>query len=106
MLSRLFRSLDVLLRQKQSLTAKTHQLAQAERRLIDKLSGALAGAGYRVVPRAGGKTVARSVKRLRCPECARTFAHPLPMARHLKATHHSKKTPKKPTARRRRKTSA
>lgn len=115
MLNQLFKSLDVLLRQKHSLTAKAHQLERTERRLIDKLSGTLAGVGYRVVPlaagapaasRSGARPVARSIKRLRCPECDRTFAHPLPMARHLKATHHSRKSAKKAGAKRRREASA
>jgi len=102
MLNRLFKSLDVLLRRRNSLNAKASQLAQTERRLMDKLSGTLARAGYRVVPltdespagqRSGAKPVVR--KRLRCPECDRTFAHPLPMARHVKATHHPNKAARK-----------
>lgn len=101
MVSRLFKSLDVLLRRKHNLSTKASQLAQEERRLIQNLSRALAGSGYRVVPVAGqaressdGRPVRRSVKRLRCPECQRTFAHPLPMARHVKATHHPDKAKK------------
>jgi uncharacterized C2H2 Zn-finger protein len=115
MLNRLFKSLDVLLREKHSLTAKAHQLEQTERRLIGNLSRTLAGVGYRVVPLSGqapaaqhpgAKAVGRPVKRLRCPECDRTFAHPLPMARHLKATHHSKNTTKKAARKSGRKKSA
>ena len=94
MLDSLFKSFDGLLREKHSLTAKAHQLARTERRLVEKLSRALAGAGYRVVPVSGavggGSSMAKGrgrVKRLQCPKCERTFAHPLPMARHLKATH-------------------
>ncbi len=34
-------------------------------------------------------------KRLQCPRCERTFAPPLPMARHLVATHKVKKKPRK-----------
>src|SRR5262245_16966265 len=93
MLDSLFKTFDGLLREKHSLTAKARQLAQTERRLVEKLSRALSGSGYRVVSVAGapgsGATVTRRgrVKRLQCPKCDRTFAHPLPMARHLKATH-------------------
>ena len=95
MLDNLFKSFDGLLKEKHSLSAKANQLARNERLLVEKLSRALAGSGYRVVPvsdggsvprRAGGKTRGR-IKRLQCPKCERTFAHPLPMSRHLKATH-------------------
>ena len=94
MLDNLFKSFDGLLKEKHSLSAKVHQLARNERQLVEKLSRALAGSGYRVVPvadagspgRAEGKMGA-PVKRLQCAKCERTFAHPLPMARHLKATH-------------------
>jgi uncharacterized C2H2 Zn-finger protein len=94
MLDNLFKSFDGLLKEKHSLSAKADQLARNERQLVEKLSRALAGSGYRVVPvsdagsvpgRAGGKM--RGRKRLQCPKCERTFAHPLPMSRHLKATH-------------------
>lgn len=94
MLNRLSRELDLLLRQKTTLNAKAQQLAQTEQRLIENLSRALSGVGYRVVPAqdgtatAGGTGRTRGLpKRLRCPECDRRFAHPLPMARHMKATH-------------------
>ena len=95
MLDNLFKSFDGLLKEKHSLSAKAHQLARSERQLVEKLSRALAGSGYRVVPvadavsgsgRAASKARAR-IKRLQCPKCERTFAHPLPMSRHLKATH-------------------
>ena len=91
MLDTLFKSFDGLLREKHSLTAKANQLAKSERKLVEKLSRALMGSGYRVVPVAGqeravGKGRGR-IKRLKCPKCERMFAHPLPMARHLKATH-------------------
>jgi uncharacterized C2H2 Zn-finger protein len=92
MLDNLFKSFDGLLKEKHSLTAKAHQLARSERKLVDKLSRALSGSGYRVVPISGaaGRAVGKMrgrIKRLQCPKCERTFAHPLPMSRHLKATH-------------------
>ena len=95
MVDNLFKSFDGLLKEKHSLSAKATQLARSERQLVEKLSRALAGSGYRVVPVSdagsapGGpapKTRGR-IKRLQCPKCERTFAHPLPMSRHLKATH-------------------
>jgi uncharacterized C2H2 Zn-finger protein len=94
MLDNLFKSFDGLLKEKHSLTAKASQLARSERQLVEKLSRALAGSGYRVVPISDGSaTTGRGVKtrgrakRLQCPKCDRMFAHPLPMSRHLKATH-------------------
>src|SRR5262249_23757508 len=97
MLDKLFRSFDVILRQKHSLSTKANQLAESERQLVQKVGRALASAGYRVVPLSGpGSGSGRSARRvgapktLRCPHCERMFAHPLPMARHIKATHHAK----------------
>ena len=94
MLDNLFKSFDGLLKEKHSLSAKADQLARNERQLVEKLSRALAGSGYRVVPvsdagsgpgRAGGKTRGR-IKRLQCPN-ASGLRNPLPMPRHLKAPH-------------------
>ena len=95
MLNRLSRELDLLLREKTTLNAKAERLAQTEQRLIENLSRALSGVGYRVVPAEDGSSSTGGAagrtrglpKRLRCPECDRRFAHPLPMARHMKATH-------------------
>lgn len=105
MLNRLSRSLDLLLRQKTTLNAKAQQLAQTEQRLIENLSRALSGVGYRVVPTQDGSSGPRGAgrtrglpKRLRCPECDRRFAHPLPMARHMKATHGKTTSAKAPQA--------
>ena len=98
MLNKISRSLDTLLREKHTLSAKAQRVAKTERRLIENLSRALSGVGYRLVPVAGsaaGSHAMRngtgSIKRLRCPKCDRRFAHPLPMARHLSATHGIKK---------------
>ncbi len=104
MLDRLFKSFDVILRQKNSLATKANQLAQTERDLVDKLSRALSSAGYRVVPLSAGtpgsrrgaaKKTSGKPKTLRCPHCERMFAHPLPMARHIKATHVAKRAARK-----------
>src|SRR5215470_16651269 len=108
-LDKLFRSFDVVLRQKHSLTTKATQLAQTERDLVDKLSRALSSVGYRVVPlseagttsrRGAGRKMGGKPKILRCPHCERMFAHPLPMARHIKATHIAKKAVAKRARRR------
>jgi hypothetical protein len=103
MIDKLFKSFDEVLRQKNSLATKASQLAQTERQLVDKLSRALSNAGYRVVPldsrgpgsRRGAKSVGGKPKTLRCPHCERMFAHPLPMARHIKATHVAKRAARK-----------
>ncbi len=109
MLDRLFRSFDVMLRQKHSLSTKANELAQTERQLVDKLSRALSSAGYQVVPlsapasssgRGASRKVGGKPKTLRCPHCERMFAHPLPMARHIKATHHAKRAARKKVRRR------
>lgn len=117
MLNKISKSLEVLLREKHSLSTRARKVAQTERRLIDNLSRALSGVGYRLVPVPGSRSGSvgaqngtASIKRLRCPKCERRFAHPLPMARHLSATHGIKKgaakTPspsKKPAAKARKK---
>ena len=54
MLDNLFKSFDGLLKEKHSLSAKADQLARNERQLVEKLSRALAGSGYRVVPVSDG----------------------------------------------------
>ena len=99
--STLVKALDGLLREKGRLATKTQELAKAERTVVEHLSRALSGIGYRVVPSTGDgvpfkKHGRMARKRLRCPECDRRFSHPLPMARHLVATHGRRKTSRKP----------
>ena len=86
--------LEQLVRDRKALQAKEQQHARLERQMIESLRQLLPRMGYRVVPAAGahGRFAAtvssmHKPKRLRCPKCDRRFAHPLPMARHLKATH-------------------
>jgi hypothetical protein len=83
-----------LVRERRALQAKERRHAQRERQMIDSLRELLPRMGYRVVPASGapariGATGPRVLKpkRLQCPRCERRFAHPLPMARHLRATH-------------------
>jgi len=83
-----------LVRERRTLEAKERQHAQRERQVIDSLRELLPRMGYRVVQASGAQgrvssTSPRALKpkRLQCPRCERRFAHPLPMARHLKATH-------------------
>lgn len=99
--SELFKSFDGLLREKGRLAMKRQELAKIERMLVENLSRALSGIGYRVVPASGKApriptTRLPARKRLRCPRCERRFSHPLPMARHLAATHGPRKTSRKP----------
>ena len=86
----------------ESVLAQKTALANKERELINDLNRVLPGIGYRVVPLAlrGPKPqngrrragLVRTVgKPLSCPQCARTFAHPLHLGRHMSATHGAKR---------------
>jgi uncharacterized C2H2 Zn-finger protein len=97
-------SLKKLAREKRGIGEKEREVAHAERWIIEHVGRLLKGTGYRLVPVGGGRLKAARpvtithrarVKRLRCPKCDRRFAHPLPMARHMSATHGMKKTAKK-----------
>ena len=94
-------SLKRLAREKQGLRHRGQAVAKTERRLVEDLGHLLPTIGYRLVPLSGVKLAgtmgdgSRRVKRLRCPKCDRRFAHPLPMARHLSATHGAKKAARK-----------
>jgi hypothetical protein len=96
---KLLNSLGALTREKHALGQRAEQLAKTERRLMGTLGRALATIGYRVVPLNGRAHAASRVsgapKRLKCPKCDRRFAHPLPMSRHLAATHSAKPAARK-----------
>ena len=95
MLGRLLsRSLANLQRTKLDLAKRVRRQAATEQRIVERLGRALAGVGYRIVPVTasadgvplrGGKRRRRRL--LRCPKCDRRFSHPLPMARHMAASH-------------------
>src|SRR5262245_47927745 len=85
----------------ESVLAEKTAVATKERELISNLNRVLPGMGYRVVPIAtqmqkavGGPAPVRllrpEVKSLTCSQCARTFAHPLHLGRHMSATHGAK----------------
>jgi uncharacterized C2H2 Zn-finger protein len=82
-----------------SLGAQKTAVAKRERELIENLNRVLPGMGYRVVPNAAGSQAQRLPSRsgraagkpLRCPRCARTFAHPLHLGRHMSAIHGTKR---------------
>jgi uncharacterized C2H2 Zn-finger protein len=90
-------SLKKLAREKEGLRHRGQLVAKTERRLVEDLGRLLPTIGYRLVPVGAAKLKgmpsdgARRVKRLLCPKCDRRFAHPLPLARHLSATHGIKK---------------
>jgi hypothetical protein len=96
MVDTLVKSLSSLVRERQTLQRKGQQLAQRQHQLVKGLGRLLQGIGYRLTPISGGKAqspesngavkVARR-KRLKCPKCDRRFAHPLPLSRHLSASH-------------------
>jgi uncharacterized C2H2 Zn-finger protein len=97
-------SLKKLARDKRRLKEMGRAVARAEQQVIDRLGRTLAGVGYRFLPiggdhqQAGGSvpvTTRARVKRFRCPTCGRRFPHPLPMARHMSATHGTKRRARK-----------
>lgn len=94
-----------LIKMVESVLAEKTALANKERELISNLNRVLPGIGYRVVPIAlraprphGATRRARLTrpdgKPLSCPQCSRTFAHPLHLGRHMSATHGSRRSAK------------
>lgn len=97
----------------ESVLAEKTAVATKERELISNLNRVLPDIGYRVVPIAapanqkahGAARKAHGAPReprparltrpegkpLSCPQCPRTFSHPLHLGRHLSATHGAKK---------------
>jgi hypothetical protein len=81
----------------ESVLAQRRAVDQKERQLIDSLNRVLPGMGYQVVPvsDARGGAPARRARRSRpsaakalvCPQCGRSFGHPLHLGRHMAATH-------------------
>ena len=104
-------ALRQLVQRKVALQEKERQLGRKEQQILETLGKLLPRIGYRVVA-AGSEgavltqsTGARKAlkpmkplkpKRITCPKCDRRFAHPLPLARHLSATHGIRKARKKP----------
>ena len=93
-----------LAQRKVALQEKERQLGRKEQQVMETLGKLLPRIGYRLVPTAGegdvvtqsnGAPKTRKRKRITCPKCDRRFAHPLPLARHMSATHGIKKGAKK-----------
>src|SRR5215467_8807455 len=96
----LVQSLGSLIQERKALQRKERQLAQRQRQLIKGLDQLLRSIGYQLKPLGNVKwptTSASGViktpgrKHLKCPKCDRRFAHRLPLARHLSASHRPKK---------------
>ncbi len=100
MVDTLVKSLGSLVRERRTLQRKGQQLAQRQHQLVKGLGRLLQGIGYKLTPISGGKAqspqsngavkVGRR-KHLKCPKCDRRFAHPLPLSRHVSATHGMKR---------------
>jgi uncharacterized C2H2 Zn-finger protein len=90
-------ALKKLAREKEGLKERGQLVARSERRLVTDLGRLLPTIGYRLAPLPAAKLKAmasdgtRRVKKFPCPKCDRRFAHPLPLARHMSATHGIKK---------------
>lgn len=108
MVDTLVKSLGTLVRERRTLQRKEEQLAQRQHQLVKGLGRLLQGIGYQLTPIGSGK--ARSAqsnntakipgrKHLKCPKCDRRFAHPLPLARHVSASHGVRKRKKGATSR-------
>jgi len=95
----LVQSLGSLVQERKALQRKEQQLAQRQLQLIKEVGQLLRGVGYQLKPwgNVKGTTSASGViktqgrKHLKCPKCDRRFAHRLPLARHVSASHPPKK---------------
>jgi uncharacterized C2H2 Zn-finger protein len=96
----LVKSLGSLVQERKALQRKEQQLAQRQLHLIKDLDQLLRSIGYRLTPVGNGRGPAPSLggviktqarKHLKCPQCDRRFAHRLPLARHVSASHRPKK---------------
>src|SRR5215467_14954727 len=92
----LVQSLGSLVQERMALQQKEQQLAQRQRQLIKGLGQVLHGIGYQLKPlgnvkgpttSASGVRKTQGRKHLKCPKYDRRFAHPLPLARHVSASH-------------------
>ena len=95
----LVRSLGSLVQERKTLQRKEQQLAQRELHLIKEVGQLLRGVGYQLKPlrnvkgpttSASGVIKTQGRKHLKCPQCDRRFAHRLPLARHVSASHRAK----------------
>jgi uncharacterized C2H2 Zn-finger protein len=89
------------------------KVVQRQQQLIKDLDQLLRGIGYQLKPMVNGKGLAISSngaiktqarKHIKCPKCDRRFAHRLPLARHVSASHQTGQRKAKKVTRRRAKT--
>jgi len=96
----LVQSLGSLVQERKALQRKERQLAERQLQLIKEVGKLLRGVGYQLKPlgnvkglttSASGVIKTQARKHLKCPQCDRRFAHRLPLARHVSASHRPKK---------------
>ena len=95
----LVESLGSLVQERKALQRKEEQLARRQQLMIRNLDQLLHGIGYQLKPSGNGRSLASSNgiiktqarKHLQCPRCDRRFAHRLPLARHVSASHRPKR---------------
>jgi len=101
----LVKSLGSLVRDRKSLVRRERKLAQRQVELVKGLGRLLRGIGYELRPIGGRPARAAAAHRsglsdahkpLKCPSCDRRFAHPLPLSRHVSASHARKRTRRAP----------
>ena len=97
-------SLKKLAHERERLRERERKMVAVERGHVRQLDRLLSFLGYRVIPEnkrnpaisLGTPKQARR-KTLKCPKCDRRFSHPLPMARHMTATHEARRRARKAT---------
>jgi len=99
----LVRLLGTLVRDRKTRVRTERKLVRRQVDLVKELGRLLQGIGYELRPIRGGKARAaagaansEARKPLMCPKCDRRFAHPLPLARHVSASHTRKKARRTP----------
>jgi uncharacterized C2H2 Zn-finger protein len=96
----LVKSLGSLVQERKALQRKEQQLAQRQLQLIKEVGQLLRGVGYQLKPlgnvkgpttSSSGVSKTQGRKHLKCAKCDRRFAHRLPLARHMSASHRPKR---------------
>lgn len=99
-----FASIQQLIKQRLTLTAREQKLAKQERRIIREMGRVLPRIGYRLESVNGQPNKREGVRRkralpknLKCPRCDRRFSLRAHVARHLSAMHGAKGTARRKT---------
>lgn len=101
----LLSALGSMTKQRETLKAREHAVANRERKLADDIGRALSGVGYRLVrlDERPATSATRGTRRrrkrqdLKCPKCDRRFFFQMHLARHVSAMH-VRRTAKKTAA--------